>query len=284
MENFSFRRESPIPEKSGIGLRSPHYREILTSLPQTGWLEVHTENFFGEGGQPLYFLERIRSHYPMSFHGVGMFLGSTNPLDKIHLTKTKSLVDRFQPIFVSEHLCWGTVSDVVLNDLLPLPYTEESLDHVCQKVCQVQEFLKRQILVENVSSYLQYAQSSIPEWEFLAEVGSRTGCGILLDVNNLYVSSVNHSYNPEEFLQALPNYLVKENHLAGFETNQGVLIDTHSRPVSQGVWEIYRRALQLFGKVPTLVEWDANIPSLDILINEARKADSLKEELHGVIA
>ncbi|MHB1247672.1 MAG: MbnB/TglH/ChrH family RiPP precursor modification enzyme [Sulfuriferula sp.] len=176
-----------IPPRAGIGLRAPHYLDILSAPPAIGWFEAHSENYFAEGGLPLYYLEQIRSRYPLSLHGVGLSLGSTDPLNTAHLRKLKSLIDRFEPGLVSEHLSWGSVSGRYFNDLLPLPYTEEALAHVASRIMQVQDFLGRQILVENVSSYLQFKQSTIPEWAFLAEISARSGCGILLDVNNIHV-------------------------------------------------------------------------------------------------
>ncbi len=274
----------PIPAKAGIGLRAPHYREILATLPGVGWFEVHSENFFGDGGQPLYFLERIRSHYPIALHGVGLSLGSADPLDRDHLARIKSLAERFQPGFVSEHLSWTSVGGRHLNCLLPLPYTEKALKHVCRRIDQVQEFLGRRILIENVSSYLQFKQSTVPEWEFIAAVAARTGCGILLDVNNVYVSAVNHGFDPSLYLQSIPRNAVEEIHLAGFETQGDILVDTHSRPVCGDVWELYKRAVLRFGTVPALIEWDADIPPLAVLLEEAWRADAVMEGEHAFSA
>ncbi|BBP05390.1 UPF0276 protein [Sulfuriferula plumbiphila] len=269
---------SPIPANAGIGLRAKHYRDILSAPPAIGWLEAHSENYFAEGGQPLYYLERIRSNYPLSLHGVGLSLGSTDPLNREHLRKLKSLVARFEPGLVSEHLSWGSVSERYLNDLLPLPYTEEALAHVASRIMQVQDFLGRQILVENVSSYLQFKQSTIPEWAFLAEIAVRSGCGILLDVNNIYVSAVNHQFDPLAYLHAIPAEAVQEIHLAGFDSNGECLIDTHGKAVCDDVWALYRHALAHVGNVPTLIEWDTDIPALSVLLEEARKAETLLQE------
>ncbi|MBI4385109.1 MAG: DUF692 domain-containing protein [Nitrospinae bacterium] len=266
-----------MPAKAGIGLRAPHYREILATLPAAGWFEVHSENFFGDGGQPLHFLEQIRSHYPIALHGVGLSLGSAGPLDRGHLARIKSLAGRFQPGFVSEHLSWAGVDGRYSNCLLPLPYTEESLKHVCRRVERVQEFLGRRILIENVSSYLQFKQSTVPEWEFIAAVAARAGCGILLDVNNIYVSAVNHGFDPSLYLQAIPRGAVEEIHLAGFEAQGDILVDTHSRPVYEDVWELYKRAVLRFGITPTLIEWDADIPPLAVLLEEAWRANAVME-------
>ncbi len=273
-----------IPAKAGIGLRAQHYRELLDALPGIGWLEAHSENYFGGGGPPLYFLEQLRSHYPLSLHGVGLSLGSADPLNLDHLGKLKTLVERFEPDLISEHLVWSSIGGRFMNDLLPLPYTEEALRHVCERIDQTQEYLKRQILIENVSSYLQFKTSDIPEWEFLAEIHRRSNCGILLDVNNIYVNSVNHGFNPINYLDAIPIKAVQEIHLAGFERYDDILIDTHGKPVYPEVWDLYRQAVQRFVRVPTLIEWDTNIPALSVLLAEARKADAIMEERCGLAA
>jgi uncharacterized protein (UPF0276 family) len=279
----NFRPEGPIPAKAGIGLRAKHYKEIVSSLPDIGWFEGHSENYFAEGGQPLYYLEQIRAHYPLSLHGVGLSLGSTDPLNKKHLQKLKSLVHRFEPGLVSEHLSWGSVTGRYLNDLLPLPYTEEALAHVTGRIAQVQDLLGRQLLIENVSSYLQFNHSTIPEWEFLAEVAERSGCGILLDVNNIYVSAVNHHFDPLYYLHAIPLEAVQEYHLAGFDRDGELLIDTHGKPVFDDVWELYRQAVERFGILPTLIEWDTDIPELPVLLDEARKAEELLQERQNAL-
>ena len=269
---------SAIPVRAGIGLRTPHQRQVLAERPDVGWLEVHSENFFARGGQVLQVLERARSHYPLSLHGVGLSLGSVDPLSSEHLSLLKGLVERFEPGLVSDHLCWGAVGGRHLNDLLPLPYTEEALEVVCRNVGAAQEHLGRQILVENVSSYLQFSDSSIPEWEFLAEVARRSGCGILLDVNNIYVSSVNHGFDALAYLDAVPPQAVQEIHLAGFDSNGACLIDTHGKPVHGPVWNLYGEALSRLGPVPTLIEWDTDLPALEILLGEARKAQEILDQ------
>lgn len=272
----------PIPARAGIGLRAPHYHELLDTLPAVGWLEVHSENYFGEGGQPLHYLEQARSHYPLSLHGVGLSLGSADELNRVHLGKLKRLAERFEPALVSEHLCWCSAGGRYLNDLLPLPYTEEALALVSRHIDQAQTFLGRRILVENVSSYLQFTHSTLPEWEFLAETAARSGCGILLDVNNIYVSAVNHGFDADRYLESIPVAAVGEIHLAGFDSTGECLIDTHGKPVADEVWALYRRAVRRFGRVPTLIEWDTDIPPLAVLLDEARKADALLEEAdHG---
>jgi hypothetical protein len=278
----------PIPAQAGIGLRAEHYSNMLETRPSIGWLEVHPENYFGAGGKPRYFLHKLRAHYPLSFHGVGLSLGSTDPLNQAHLGRLKELIQDFQPALVSEHISWGSVGERYLNDLLPLPYTEEALDHMVQRVSQVQNFLGRQILVENVSSYLQYRVSSIPEWEFVAEVAKRSGCGILLDVNNIYVNARNHGFPAKAFLEAIPRAPVQEIHLAGFTVNRlgegEILIDTHNQRVCEDVWQLYAQAVQRFGPVPTLIEWDADLPALDVLLAEADKADSIMGANHVRVA
>ncbi len=266
-----------IPAHAGIGLRPPHYTELLSSLPAISWLEVHSENFFADGGRPHDILEQVRTHYPLSLHGVGLSLGSVDPLNVWHLEKLKGLVDRYQPGLVSEHLCWCSVDKRYLNDLLPLPYTEESLSHISERIQQVQAYLGRQILIENLSSYLQYSHSTIPEWEFLAAVAQRSGCGILLDINNIYVNACNHGFDTTQYLQAIPVEAVGEMHLAGFTDEGDILIDTHSRPVSTQVWALYEQAVQRFGRQPTLIEWDADIPALSVLLDEAAHAEDIAE-------
>jgi hypothetical protein len=272
LPNFSLTRK-PDPALAGIGLRAPHYREILAAPPRLSFLEVHSENFFGAGGQPQRYLERFRAEYPLSLHGVGLSLGSVDPLDETHLARLAQLVSRFEPALVSEHLCWTSVGGRHANDLLPLPYTEESLEHVVSRVGAVQERLGRSILIENVSSYLQFVASDIPEWEFVAEVARRAGCGILLDVNNIYVNAVNHGFDPRAYLEAIAPGTVGEIHLAGFETTPDCLIDTHGSRVSPEVWHLYDAAIARFGPTPTLVEWDTDLPALPVLLGEAELAN-----------
>jgi len=273
---------------AGIGLRPGHYRELLQSLPKLGWLEVHSENYFGNGGAPLHYLEQARNHYPVSLHGVGLSLGSTDSLNTTHLESLKSLVDRFDPLFVSDHLCWSSVDGIYLNDLLPMPYTEEALIHFSARVRQVQDYLGRELLIENPSSYLQYKHSTIDEAEFLAEVVARTGCGLLLDVNNVYVSSKNHGFDAQEYIDKQPAESVREYHLAGHTIRQlpegAVYIDTHDAPVADPVWSLYEYTLRVVGRRPTLVEWDSNLPELEVLIGEARKAQSYSEGNHADVA
>ncbi len=267
------------PLVAGIGLRAPHYQAVLAQQPALTFLEVHSENFFGEGGQALRYLDRIREDYDISLHGVGMSLGSADSLNAMHLQKLKRLVDRVEPRFVSEHLCWVGVNGRFLNDLLPLPYTKASLDLVVNHVDQLQQHLGRKVMVENVSSYLEFTASDIPEWEFVNAVADQSGCGVLLDVNNIYVNAKNHGFDPLIYLNAINPAHVGEIHLAGFEDTGEILIDTHSAPVFVDVWPLYEYALKRLGAVPTLIEWDTDIPALDVLLAEAAKADGVAAKI-----
>jgi hypothetical protein len=265
---------APDPS-AGIGLRAPHYAALLERLPALPFLEVHSENYFGDGGAPLAWLERFRAHYALSFHGVGLSLGSADPLDAGHLARLEALVRRFEPALVSEHLCWSSYGGRHANDLLPLPYTREALDHVVARVDAVQERLARRILVENVSSYFRFPESTIPEWEFIGEVARRTGCGLLLDVNNVWVNAANHGFDAHRYLAAVDPRRVEEIHLAGFESAEGMLIDTHGTPVCAEVWRLYEAAIARMGPRPTLIEWDTDIPALDVLLGEAARAQAI---------
>jgi uncharacterized protein (UPF0276 family) len=274
-----------LPCYAGIGLRTPHYGEVLKSLPKLGWVEVHSENFFG-GGLPLRTLLQVREHYPVSLHGVGMGLASTSTLDQQHLSALQHLCETVQPAAVSEHLCWNSPPDkvgsnrMVINDLLPFPYTQQALSRVVKRVEQVQEKLGRQLLVENLSSYLSFSHSEMTEGEFLAELTRRSGCGILFDVENLYVNVRNLGVNAESFIKAIPSEAVKEYHLAGYSLMDGCLVDTHDHPVYPEVWELYELALRYIGPRPTLIEWDSNIPALQVLMGEAKKAQQRMESIH----
>jgi uncharacterized protein (UPF0276 family) len=270
----------------GIGLRPEHFVEFTQTRPRVGFIEAHSENYFGLGGKPAHYLMQARRDYPLSLHGVGLSIGSTDPLSATHLERLGQLIDRLEPSWVSDHLCWSSVGGEHANDLLPLPYTEAALSHVAERVARVQERLKRRILLENVSSYFEFAHSSIPEWEFLGEVARRSGCGILLDVNNIFVSAFNHRFDPLHYLRAVPPAAVCEIHLAGFtrksfDDGAQVLVDTHSAPVADAVWSLYRFALQRFGTVPTLIEWDADLPPLSELVAEAFKAEAMQHTRHA---
>ncbi len=269
--------ESPFFSKQvGVGLRAQHYEEVINTRPQIGWFEVHSENYFGSGGKPLDYLEKIRRDFPLSFHGVGLSLGSADGIQQAHLLKLKNLITAFSPCFVSEHLSWSAVGSLHLNDLLPLPYTEESLQMFIERIDQLQNTLNRQILIENISAYLQFTHSTIPEYEFINELTQRTQCGILLDINNLYVNSRNHNWDTNTYLDNIHHRHIKEIHLAGFTENNiegaSILIDTHSQPVLEPVWNLFSQAMSRFGPLPTLIEWDHNIPDLSILLNEARNS------------
>ncbi len=285
MNATSFTR---LPIAAGIGLRTPHLAAVRSDLPEVAWFETHSENWLAAGEAGLAALDQIRRHYPISLHGVGLSLGSADGLCAEHLNRLKMLVDRVQPAAVSEHLCWSAIGGRWFNDLLPLPYSREALATVCRHVDQMQEALRRPILVENVSSYLRLKPDEMPEWEFVAEVSRRTGCGLLLDVNNIFVSATNHAFDAADFLDAMPVEAVAEIHLAGYEAVDGLLIDTHSRPVWPAVWALYADALARFGPVPTLIEWDQDIPSLAVLQAEAARAQALMdrcaEERHVRVA
>jgi uncharacterized protein (UPF0276 family) len=277
----------PIPNRSGIGLRAEHYRDVLAQRPPLAFVEVHSENYFGAGGAPLYFLEQARAHYPLSLHGVGLSLGSSDPLNQKHLQQLKSLIVRFEPALVSDHLSWSSVGGVFLNDLLPLPYTEETLAHFSARVAQAQDYLGRELLIENPSSYLQYIDSTIPEWEFLTAVARASGCGLLLDVNNIYVSSQNHGLDAQRYLQALPAAAIREIHLGGYTVNRypegEMLIDSHNALVSEPVWELYAHTIRQHGPRPTLIEWDSDLPPLVTLVGQAEQADAIlaRETAHA---
>jgi hypothetical protein len=266
------------PAAAGIGLRAPHVQEVIITRPPIAWLEVHAENYLG-GGPALRGLDQVRRDYPVSLHGVGLSLGSANGLDARHLKRLATLVGRVEPALVSEHLSWSITGGVYLNHLLPMPYTEESLELVCRHIDQVQVALGRQILVENPSSYLRFRHSPIPEPEFLAELARRTGCGLLCDVNNIYVSAHNLGFDAVTYVAALPRESVHEIHVAGHACNDAdgltILIDDHGSRVSPEVWKLYAHALAHLGPVATLVEWDTSIPALDVLLAEACVADGL---------
>ena len=262
----------------GIGLRAPHYAQLLERRPRLGLLEVHSENFFGEGGAALATLERFRAEYPVSLHGVGLSLGSADALDANHLDRLAALVRRIDPVLVSEHLCWSSIDGRHANDLLPLPRTAETLEHVVARVQVVQERVGRQILVENVSAYVEFEASTLSECEFIAEVARRSGCGILLDVNNVWVNAVNHGLDAAGYLRAIPAEAIGEIHLGGHEASGALLIDTHGARVCPEVWALYAQLIARIGQRPTLVEWDTDIPALDVLLDEASHADAIARD------
>lgn len=275
------RREPHLVNPVGIGLRHPHYQDILDEKPAIGWLEIHPENYFG-GGVNRHFLTKARENYEMSFHAVGLSLGSADGIDKNHLQKIKDLIDIFEPFQFSDHASWSASGNAHLNDLLPLPYTEESLQNLCLNINEVQDFLGQTILVENPSSYIAFADDEMRENQFLSEAAKRTGCLLLLDVNNIYVQSQNHNFDPYSYIDAIDPAKVGEIHLAGFTLqpvgDKEILIDTHSRPVHDPVWDLYSHAIKHLGITPTLIEWDDDIPPLSTLVDEAEKARNIMKQ------
>ncbi len=267
----------------GLGLRTDHYEQVLSEKPPVDWFEVISENYMVDGGKPLHYLDRIREHYPMVMHGVSMSIGSTAPLNMDYLADLKNLIARVQPEWVSDHLCWTGVHGRNLHDLMPLPYTDETIAHVAGRVAQVQEFLGRQILLENVSSYVTYNASQMTEWEFLSAIAERADCLLLLDVNNIFVSSHNHSFDPVEYLDGVPGERIRQFHLAGHSYQNELIIDTHDHPICDPVWALYQQAVERFGRVSTMIERDANIPPLDELIAELDVARQLATE-QGMVA
>ena len=271
----------------GVGLRPPHYAEVLEAPPALDLFEVISENFLGlrsgGGGRPLETLERVRAHRPIRLHGVSMNLGSVDPLSETYLDRLRTLDDRIDPECVSDHVCWTGQGGENLHDLLPLPWTEEALDHLTARVHHAQERLGRRLLLENPSSYVAYAHSTMSEWELLAELARRTGAGLLLDVNNVFVTAQNHGFPPEEFLDGLPEGVVAQYHLSGHDDAGPLRIDTHDREVCTEVWALFRRAVRRFGPRPTVVEWDDRLPPLLSLLGEARRARAVLEEESGAV-
>ena len=266
---------SPLTQPSlgfGLGLRVDHYEEILRDAPAVDWFEALTENYLVPGGKPLHYLTRVRERYPLALHGVSLSIGSTAPLDRGYLEQLKALASRIEPAWVSDHLCWTGVASRNTHDLLPLPYTEEALRHIIARVRTVQDVLGRRILLENVSSYVAFRDSALSEWQFLAEVARGADCLLLLDVNNIYVSSVNHEFDPHEYLAGIPPERVQQIHLAGHENHGDYLIDTHDHPVPDPVWQLYAAALARLGPVATMIERDDRIPPLAQLVAELDEA------------
>ena len=269
-----------IPARGGVGLKAEHYRTIVETLPDVGFFEVHAENYMGAGGPPHRYLSAIRERYPLSLHGVGLSIGADRPLDEDHLQRLKRLIERYRPGLFSEHLAWSSHDSSFLNDLLPVPYTAETLTRVIEHIDQVQNALLRQMLLENPSTYLAFAESTYSEIDFIAEVVRRTGCGLLLDVNNVYVASTNQEWDPIAYIEAYPLAHVQEIHIAGYtreadDKGRPLLIDTHNRPVEEIVWSLYAHAVTLIGPVPTLIEWDADVPDWPTLKREADRAEAI---------
>ncbi|KTD72664.1 DUF692 domain-containing protein [Legionella tucsonensis] len=263
----------------GLGLRPDYYEEILEQKPNLDWFEILTENYMVLGGKPLYYLDQIRAHYPVVMHGVSLSLGSTDPLDCDYLNQLKALITRVEPVWVSDHLCWTGVNGINVHDLLPVPYTRETVNHIASRIQQVQDFLGRPILIENVSSYLTYKQSEMTEWEFIREIVKQADCYILLDINNIYVSSVNHQFNPIDYILAMPAERVAQIHLAGHSNHGNYIIDTHDAPVIQPVWDLYAAALQRLGPISSMIERDDNMPPLAELLAEINQARRIAESI-----
>ncbi len=265
-------RSEFAPLGFGVGLRRPHYVHILEQHPPMDWFEVVSENFMVEGGRPLEVLEGVRAHYPVVMHGVSLSIGSSDPLNRAYLETLRAATRRFEPAWVSDHLCWTGVGGRNLHDLLPLPYTEETVTHVSRRIRQVQEILERTILIENVSSYMAFRSSRLEEWEFLTAVAEGADCGILLDINNIFVSAFNHRFDPLRYIDAVPADRVVQFHLAGHSDHGSYLLDTHDHPIRPEVWALYEHAVRRFGRVPTLIEWDDNIPDFEVLAAGAAEA------------
>ena len=267
----------------GLGLRTDHYQHVIEHRPQVDWFEIISENYMVPGGKPLANLDKIRADYPMVMHGVSMSIGSTDPLNQGYLEKLKGLVERVAPLWVSDHLCWTHVDQVNSHDLLPLPYDEATINHLADRISQVQDFLGRPILIENLSSYVSYTQSDMPEWAFVSEIVKRSGCYLLLDINNIFVSAHNHHFKPEAYIDAIPSERVMQFHLAGHSYNGDMIIDTHDHDVCDTVWALYEYALRRFGAVSTMIERDDNIPPFtelraELAIAEAIAAKTLTEQ------
>ncbi|MDC9719922.1 MAG: DUF692 domain-containing protein [Gammaproteobacteria bacterium] len=270
---------------AGIGLRHPHYQDILAGLPDLGWLELHPENYFGKGGLPHEYLSKIATHYDLSFHGVGMSLGGEPPLDLTHLKRLGELIEVYKPVRISEHMSFSAVPGRHMHDLLPMLYTSETLTQFCDRVKFAQDYLGRQLLIENPSSYLQFTQSTIPEWEFFASLPQHTGCGLLLDVNNVYVTCQNHGFDADDYLTAVNASDVEEIHLAGHTLKHfpegSICIDDHGSEIKDAVWELYAQTIAAMGPKPTLIEWDTQIPSLSVLMAQRELAQQKLEGLCG---
>jgi uncharacterized protein (UPF0276 family) len=280
---MGFRQRHSIPDLGvGVGFRVPHYEHILSTHPPMDWFEVVSENFMVRGGMPLANLEKLLAHYPVVPHGVSLSVGGSAPLDRGYLTRLKALVQRIDPPWLSDHLCWSGTPGVHVHDLLPLPFTRQAAEHVASRVREVQDFLERPFALENVSSYLTFTASTMPEWDFLSEVAEKADCGILLDCNNIYVSSRNHGFDADAYIDAVDPSRVVQMHLAGHTDKGDYLLDTHADHVNDATWELYRRALRRLGPTSVLVEWDDDIPAWDVLAAEAAEARRLRDEVFGV--
>lgn len=266
---------------AGLGLRASHYQEIFETKPDVPWFELLSDNYMAAGGLPIQRAEKVRQDYPITLHGVGMSLGSADPLNTDYLKRLKVLADRLEPHYVSDHIAWVSVDGKYTHDLLPLPYNQDMLQHLRVRIQQVQEYLGRTILIENPSSYLSFDSSDMSEADFINQLSLSSGCELLLDVNNIYVSAMNHGFDPYQYLESIPQDKVKEIHLAGYEQMDGYLFDTHGHSVKPPVWDLYRAALKRFGSVPTLIEWDTDVPEFSTLLAEAKKADAFMLEQVG---
>ncbi|WP_299973280.1 DUF692 domain-containing protein [uncultured Pseudoteredinibacter sp.] len=262
----------------GLGLRTDHFEEVLQGSPKVDWFEVISENFMVAGGKPRYYLQQVRERYPIVMHGVSMSLGSTDPLDMNYLKQLKALTDEIQPAWISDHLCWSQLGGINSHDLLPMPYTEEALKHIVSNIKQAQDFLGRQMLIENVSSYISYRESAMTEWEFYSAVVEEADCLMLLDINNIYVSARNHHFDAEQYLASINPQRVRQMHLAGHSDYGDYIIDTHDHPVVDSVWQLYAKAIQRFGPVSTMIERDDDIPALSELIGELDQARRISAE------
>jgi uncharacterized protein len=273
MSNAPHLNNPPLPCLGfGLGLRTQHYQEILEHRPAVDWFEALTENYLVPGGKPLYHLEQVRAHYPVVLHGVSLSIGGADALDQRYLARLKALASRIEPVWISDHLCWTGLDGRNLHDLLPLPYTEEAIRHVSERILKVQDFLGRRLLIENVSSYVTYTDSQMSEWEFLSAVVERADCLMLLDVNNIYVSAFNHDFDAHDYLEGIPVGRVQQMHLAGHRNHGDYIVDTHDEPVIDPVWELYAAACRRFGSVSTMIERDDNIPLLTDLLAELDQA------------
>jgi len=284
MANALYGISRPPSIGHGVGLRRDHFERVLSAPTRIDWFEVISENFMVDGGKPRDVLTRVRERYPVVLHGVSLSIGSTDPLNEDYLDALKTLADRVQPAWVSDHLCWAGVGGHYAHDLLPLPYTEEALAHVVARVHRAQERLGRAIALENVSSYVSYRESTMPEWEFLSEVARRSGCGILLDVNNIYVSARNHGFDARAYIDAVPTDRVWQFHLAGHSDKGDYLLDTHDHPVCDPVWDLYAHAVRRFGPVSTLIEWDDRIPTFERLEEESVRARAIAARVAAGVA